>query len=139
MKRSEPLRRKAPLKRSTEPLTRSKPLGKGNGRAARARRERPSLRPETCQEVSRRQGGLCACGCGATIAPFPIGYHHVLPKHRWPALIDVTANVIGVAADCHANHETAACRFPWRAILPVLELRLDGPQLGYLERTYSRI
>src|SRR5256885_2214697 len=58
--------------------------------------------------VKARQGGGGGGGCGGRIAPFPIGYHHVLPKAKWPTLADNSLNIVGVTADCHANHETRA-------------------------------
>lgn len=90
------------------------------------------------QLVVARQHGLCACGCGGKIAPAPIGFHHVLPKgdRKWPELIDVAENVVGLTADCHANHETAARRLTRQAVAIVELLDLDARQLGYLARTY---
>lgn len=87
--------------------------------------------------VHARQLGLCACGCGGKIAAGPIGWHHVLPKHKWPELIDVAENVVGVTANCHANHETAAKRLTLEAVDAVLGLNLDEQQRGYLGRTYD--
>lgn len=87
--------------------------------------------------VRRRQGGVCCCGCGRPISPGLIGAHHILPKARWPELVDEPLNVVGVFADCHASHETGMARLPREAVKLVLALPLDGPQRRYVENTYT--
>lgn len=124
------------MSRATAPLSRSAPIGKGNGRRRASAAPRAVLSLETCQVVYRRQKGLCICGCGHRIAPFPIGYHHILPKAKWPELIDVAENVVGTAADCHANHETAAKRLTLVHVACVAAVGLDEQQRAYLTRTY---
>jgi hypothetical protein len=87
--------------------------------------------------VRARQLGLCACGCGGKIAPAPIGYHHIFPKHKWPDLLDIAENVVGLTMNCHAAHETAAKRLKRTAVAVVEQLPLDARQLSYLDRTYG--
>lgn len=89
----------------------------------------------TMGAVIRRQEGVCRCG--APIAAPPVGYHHVFSKARWPELIDVAANIIGVCADCHANHESAAKRLPRDAIAVAEELASTPPMQAYLDRVYG--
>lgn len=119
------------------PLARSKPPKRGSGLKPGRRRERPVLSAETASIVHVRQGGKCACGCGQKIAAGPIGWHHALPKHLYPELIDVAENVVGVAATCHANHESGSRRLPRSAVMPVEGLILTGPMRAYLDRIYG--
>jgi hypothetical protein len=92
--------------------------------------------PSVIQEVFDRTGGSCACGCRRQISPWPIGYHHILPKERWPELVNEPRNIVGVYRDCHANHESGFTRLPMQAVKTVCWLALDGAQRNYLVRTY---
>lgn len=136
MKRGKPLKRMTPLARPTKPLSRSKGLKRTMRHASPSKAQRAVLSVSTMAVVHARQLGLCACGCGGKIAAVPIGYHHVLPKHKWPELIDVAENVVGVTANCHANHETRAKGLARVAVSLVERLPLDSRQVNYLERTY---
>ena len=55
----------------------------------------------------------------------------------WPELVDVAENVLGVTADCHANHESGARRLTLEAVAVALPLATTGPMRSYLERTYA--
>lgn len=103
------------------------------------RRVKPKVSADTVRAVARRTRGRCACGCGGRIAPFPIGYHHVFEKARWPELTDVAENIVGVTADCHANHETASKRLPRAAVAIAEALARTGPMQSYLEREYPQV
>ncbi len=130
------------MKRS--PIKPGKPLARKSslsrvGAAGRRRKADPRDRVSeaTIVAVRARQGGLCACGCGRPIAPFPIGYHHVFPKAKWPSLIDVAGNLVGVSAQCHASHETAARRLP-RSAVACAEIFAATPQMRrYLDAVYG--
>lgn len=67
--------------------------------------------------------------------------HHVLPRNKWPGLIKLADNLIGVCVDCHMAHEYIGVkrrRIP-RAALPACAIALaDGmpKRERYLERTY---
>lgn len=116
------------MKRSS--LVRAEPL-------RRQRRQRPLLSPETCGIVAARQHGYCICGCHRRIAQYPIGFHHLLPKQIWPELAVEPDNVVGVAAVCHANHETAARRLPRSACVRIERLARIPTVASYLDRTYG--
>lgn len=145
MKRSKPLR--ADPEKTREWQARSRENGREGMRSTELRRDTPrgrarrAAKPRLSEEVAlvvyKRQDGKCACGCGRVIAPFPIGFHHVFPKQRWPELINVAVNVIGVAADCHANHETGMTRLPRSAVVRAEQLASDPPMRRYLENTYD--
>lgn len=123
MKRTE-LKRSSSLRRANAPQRRGKAPREGLGR-------------DTAGVVYRRQNGLCCCGCGDPIAPFPIGYHHVFPKAKWPSLVDVAANVAGTAENCHANHEAASRRLPRWAIAFAEGLAVSPAMRSYLDRIYG--
>lgn len=63
--------------------------------------------------------------------------HHVLPRHRWPHLAKLAANLVGICPGCHDNHERAHRRIP-RALLPAETLTLAESEglTWYIERTY---
>lgn len=136
MKRSS-IARTSGLARAEKPLSRSEALGRGNGRLSRSKPQKAILSPETALAVYTRQHGRCACGCGGTIAPFPIGYHHIFPKAKWPELADVPENVVGLTANCHANHETFARRLHREVIHTAEPLAATEKMRSYLERTYA--
>lgn len=92
---------------------------------------------EALKVVWLRTGGLCCCGCGEPIAPFPLGYHHTFPKAMWPELSAVLDNIVGVAANCHANQETGFRRLPRKAVACVEHLATTGRMKSYLERSYA--
>lgn len=94
---------------------------------------------EVCERVRYRQRGKCACGCGRRIAPFPIGFHHVFPKgdRMWPELVNEPRNIVGLAADCHANHETGMTRLPRSAVAIAEALVADARMGRYLETHYT--
>lgn len=103
------------------------------------KRTSPKRKPKVSQEVlimvHLRTGGYCACGCGKpAISTAP---HHVFPKQRWPELINEPDNLIGVAADCHANHEVASKRLPRYAIRRAERLACTPAMKAYLDRTYD--
>lgn len=101
------------------------------------RRQRERVSERTVRTVYERQLGYCGCGCGRRIARGLIGYHHVFPKAKWPELVDHPDNGVGVAADCHANHETASRRLPRRAVKLAERLAAGNPRMeAYLEETY---
>ena len=101
------------------------------------RKRKPQVSKDTIRRVFLRTRGLCCCGCGRSIAPFPMGYHHVWPKARWPDLTDEERNIVGVSEDCHANHESAARRLP-RAAIAIAERLPQTPQMErYLDSTYG--
>jgi hypothetical protein len=132
MKRSKPL--KASPERVREWQQRSrKPLKQG-------RKSKPvehQMDPKVCYEAYLRQGGFCICGCGRRISRFPIGYHHLLPRQRWPELTNDHRNIVGVYEDCHAGQESGMTRLPRSACATVEQLALSPQQLSYLERTYG--
>ena len=123
--------KRTPLKRSSSSLRCAKAPQR------RRKAKRVGLSPETAACVYARQKGLCCCGCGGRIAPFPMGYHHIWPKAKWPSLIDVSANIAGVGADCHASHETAARRLPRASIAFAEVLAATHEMRSYLDRTYG--
>ena len=90
-----------------------------------------------CECVFHRQDGKCICGCGRRISRFPIGFHHVLPRSRWPELTNYSLNIVGVYEGCHANHEAGTTRLPRSACVTVERLDLSPQQLSFLERTYG--
>jgi hypothetical protein len=80
----------------------------------------------------------CACGCGERVEIWnPACWHHIFPKRRWPELIDVADNLILVAVDCHASHETARRRFKRAVVWPAERLAVTEPMRAYLDRTYG--
>lgn len=101
------------------------------------RRPKEWLQISTCREVLERQEGFCICGCGRQVAPYPLGYHHVFPKARWPELVNEADNIVGVAGDCHANHEAGSTRLPRRACDRAERLACSPPMEDYLTRTYG--
>lgn len=67
--------------------------------------------------------------------------HHVFPRQRWPQLIKVAANLIGVCPGCHDEHERAHRRIPLAALPAcVFDLVDADPEadrlLLYLDATY---
>lgn len=133
MKRSKPLARTSSLKRAAAPLSRSKPLGRGNVRLKRSRREKAIMSASTRATALARNSGRCACGCGRR----SVQVHHVFPRQRWPELTDSPLNVVGVAVRCHERHENAVERISLQGVLCALPLAWrDGPRSRYLERTY---
>ncbi len=77
--------------------------------------------------------GLIACG----VVRRAVQVHHVLPKSKWPHLLKVADNLVGVCADCHARHESAYLRIP-HAALPAVTLALAEREglTWYIARTY---
>lgn len=133
MKRSRPLRADPDKTRAWKERSRT-PL-----RQRPRERQRDAMSRRVCAMVRQREQGLCACGCRRPIAPFPLGYHHVLPKSdgMWPELVNHEDNIVGLAADCHANHEAGTTRIPRSAIWRAEHLATTGRAQGYLERTYG--
>lgn len=101
------------------------------------RRPKPRLGLSTCQQVWERQGAFCVCGCGRPISPYPLGYHHVFPKQRWPELVNEADNIVGVFGDCHAAHETGHRRLPRRACGRAERLASSPAMEDYLTLTYG--
>src|SRR5437016_4640195 len=89
--------------------------------------------PQTRTIAYERTNGICAAGCGRNGS----SWHHILPKQRWPELIDEPDNVILVCLLCHSRHEGAFKRLPRSAIRCVNRLVLDEPMRAYIERTYG--
>lgn len=66
--------------------------------------------------------------------------HHAFPRQTWPELTHELANLVGVCAGCHDEHERAHRRLPW-AVLPPETIALaagDDKRRSFLERTYPR-
>lgn len=103
------------------------------------KRFRARVSDDTYRIAYHRTGGRCACGCGRRVERHnPACYHHVFPKQSWPELIDEPNNVVAVAVDCHANHETAAQRFPRKVTRHAALLAEGDPAMReYLDRTYT--
>lgn len=132
MKRGGPLRRIKPLAGRAAPLPRSKAPLRRKTRLRPSRRQKAILRPETRAAAFARSGGRCVrCGKRATQA------HHIWPRQRWPKLVDVAENVVGLCQRCHERHELAVERLP-RSCLPdcATGLVVDGRMASYIERTY---
>jgi hypothetical protein len=125
--------KRTPLKRTGNALARSKPLARGKGLLGRKRRQKPVLAIPIRVVAFDRTDGWCADGCGRR-AQDP---HHILPRQKWPELINVAANVIGVHRVCHEAHENASKRLPRSVCAPVEALELTGAQVAYIERSYS--
>jgi hypothetical protein len=132
------LRRDAKTAREWQARSR-KPLARTELKRSRPRPKPASevMNAAVCAEVSRRQHGVCICGCGGRIAPFPIGHHHILSKARWPHLTNEPDDIVGVTADCHANHENASKRLPRAACALAERLATTPPMQSYLDRTYG--
>ncbi len=79
-----------------------------------------------------RTHGACIT-CSARAAQV----HHVLPRNKWPHLAKLAANLVGICAACHDEHERAHRRIP-RALLPAAALALAEAEglTWYIERTY---
>lgn len=139
MKRSRPLisdpeKTRAWQERSRKPLER----GELKPRPPAPKPKEQRMDKDVCAQVFWRQQGKCVCGCGRRIAPFPIGYHHILPRQRWPELTNEPDDIVGVAADCHANHETGTTRLPRSACALAERLAICEPRrASYLNRTYG--
>lgn len=101
----------------------------------RARRKKARVSPETLRVAFARTGGACAAGCGRR-AEDP---HHCFPKQasRWPNLVDVPENVIGLCRSCHAEHEAVTRRIPRSAIACAEGLVRDYRMAAYLDRVYG--
>ena len=136
MKRSA-LKRTASLKRTGAALARRTPLAKGKALRPGKRRQKAQMSRTTAGIVASRQHGLCACGCGEPIGPFPIGFHHVFPKAQFPALADIAENIVGLAENCHANHEARSHRLARSVVAPAEMLAATWPMRNYLARTYA--
>ena len=111
-------------------------------RSSQLKRGRPKKRPwiseATAVEVYNRTNGLCCCGCGRPIAHGPIGFHHVLPRSRYPELADVPGCIVGVSEICHASHENGSNRLSRTAIICAEDQVLGAPSMeAYLDRTYG--
>lgn len=116
----------------------------------RALQRKPPKRPdpilaETRRAARARSGGKCVVclyhGHGGRGAGKAEHLHHALPKSRskWPQLVAVLDNLVGVCAHHHMNHEHGGARIPLLA-LPECVFRLAadvGPAaVDYLLRTY---
>jgi hypothetical protein len=105
----------------------------------RTRRKKPQVSDETRAIVISRWDNLgCACGCLRPVNPTnPACWHHVLPKARWPELVDEPDCLVLVAVDCHADHEVASRRLPRRVAARAERLAVTEPQKRYLETHYA--
>lgn len=165
MNRSAPLRRGSGPKqdpektrawqdRSRKPLDRTAHLVSrstldGFGPPKRQPPKRPDPIPAETRAAARaRSGGRCiVCvfdGNAHNAQGKATALHHVFPKSRrkWPMLVAVEDNLVGVCFDCHGAHEGGSRRIPLLA-LPECVFRLAadvGPAaVDYLlGPTYSR-
>ena len=103
------------------------------GRLRPGRKPKPRVSPESREAAYARTQGLCGCCCGRRAQGPP---HHILPKQRWPELIDEPANLLPICFRCHQLHEEAIRRIPYYAIGSVWDLDLSEPQKRYIENTY---
>jgi hypothetical protein len=97
---------------------------------ARAKPKAPDpIPPETRRAARARSGGKCVVcahrGYGGRGGRKAAHLHHVFPKqaNRWPELIAVEDNLVGVCFDCHEAHEGGSERIPLGA-LPECVFRL---------------
>jgi hypothetical protein len=113
-------------------VKRSSSLKRTRGRLKPSRRKKPQMSLDTRVIAWARTAGRCACGCERrAVEP-----HHILPRQKWPALVDSPENVVYLAATCHARHESGYKRLARAAVSPVGALPLTAQQESYLERTY---
>jgi hypothetical protein len=130
---ADPEKVRAFLQRSRKPLARTA-LKDARPRAKPAAE---TMQRAVCEQVRQRQRGVCICGCGKLIAPFPIGFHHVFPRRRWPELTNEPNIIVGVAENCHANHESRH-RPLSRAVCVLAEpYATTEPMRKFLDDTYG--
>lgn len=112
----------------------------------RTRPKRPDPIPSETRAAARaRSGGRCVVcvyyGHGGRGHGKATALHHVLPKQRnkWPELVAVLDNLVGICNSHHDNHEHGGARIPLLA-LPECVFRLAadvGPgAVDYLLKVY---
>ena len=109
-----------------------------NPLARAPRRATPKVPTNARRVALARSGGKCVMCLHLGRRTRATQAHHVWPKSKWPALLKVAANLVGLCADCHAKHEGGSHRLPL-ATLPAETIALadgDGPMTNYLARTY---
>jgi 5-methylcytosine-specific restriction endonuclease McrA len=142
-----PVMKNSPLRPSLKPLERRTPLAPGTPR----KRWRPP--PALRRRVYRRSGGCCVM-CLAKIGlslerAHPAlargvfvracaQIHHVLPVQHFPDLERCEANMVGVCAACHDEHERAIRRIPRSALPALVVARALAHEGGavYMDRVY---
>jgi hypothetical protein len=120
--------------------------GRGTG-LARAKPKAPDPIPTETRAAARaRSGGKCiVClfwGHGGHGHGKAAHLHHALPKqpNKWPELIAVEDNLVGVCFDHHMAHEDGSRRIPLLALPEcVFRLAADVSQaaVDYLLKTYD--
>ena len=108
--RAQGLSRGKGLKREVG-LQARKALGRGKPKP------RVSTPPAVWAAVLRRDGGLCVWSCYLGQLRRAEHPHHLLGKGVWPEFVGERANIVGLAATAHMNHEHSPnSRLPWDAL-----------------------
>ena len=98
------------------------------------RKRKPGVSWKAAVAAIDRDGGWCvSCGNKEAYAQL----HHLLPRQKFPDLIDEPANLIVVCSDCHERHENASRRFSRALCRPVEGLHLTPPMKRYLDSIYG--
>ena len=98
------------------------------------RKVKPKASFDTMMAVMDRDGVWCS---NCSDADLPVQLHHLLPRQRWPELIDVPENMIALDALCHANHTSARRRIPRAAVKASEPLALNDQMKAYLDSRYG--
>jgi len=94
---------------------------------------KPRLSEGTARVVFLLSDGFCACGCGRPATE----YHHIFSQSKHRNLVDVSDNIVPVAARCHSRHTNAVERFPRSICVRAEGLATTPAMENYLDRVYG--